>query len=470
MGECLVLSPPLTLILRCPASKGGHAATVTTRAAKALRDGFDCTEHITCTANHNFIAATEKSKKGKKENPRFKHTQNGKSATIRRRILSCVRFKDDTSLPFQSCRSCTSEGSDQWVRCVTFGRLLAESSCFQPIRARSKRTLRNLQNWEFRSSSTFARISGSHIIMRVTEKLTPGGSTSHASSHLALYAINAAPLNLQTKGQFLGKAGGPEALPKEGARPPVLCVHPFSSQLGYTTPQHFGSGCAASALHLLRSSPERGDERGAVKILVQKFSRQELSGVQDFGAGRFEIFFKTKSAVERFLNNPVVTVREQDVGIDYRGSQAKAIRVLHYPNDQPDEALCRALGSFGQVHSCSKESVSGFPGVWRECEHGSEDELSRSSRDTPKEKRAAVGGNESSGDEGSSSSEEMSADSYSSESGDAIDNPCSESRVKLTRQHIYQPAMLTKHGPVVKTDGSRATPRSTEQGRRQADW
>lgn len=100
------------------------------------------------------------------------------------------------------------------------------------------------------------------------------------------------------------------------------------------------------------------------KILVQKFSRQELSGVQDFGAGRFEIFFKTKSAVERFLNNPVLTVREQDVRFDYRGSQAKAIRVLHYPNDQPDEALCRALGSFGQVHSCSKESVSGFPGVW----------------------------------------------------------------------------------------------------------
>ncbi|KAH9363204.1 hypothetical protein HPB48_003863 [Haemaphysalis longicornis] len=100
------------------------------------------------------------------------------------------------------------------------------------------------------------------------------------------------------------------------------------------------------------------------KILVQIFSRQELAGVQDFGAGRFEIFFKSKSAVESFLNNPVVTVRDQDVRFDYRASQAKVIRVLHYPNDQPDEALCRALGSFAQVHSCSKESVSGFPGVW----------------------------------------------------------------------------------------------------------
>ncbi|KAH9379595.1 hypothetical protein HPB48_022887 [Haemaphysalis longicornis] len=268
------------------------------------------------------------------------------------------------------------------------------------------------------------------------------------------------------------------------------------------------------------------------KIPVQKFSRQELSG--------------------------------QDVRFDYRGSQAKAIRVLHYRNDLPEEALYHALGSFGQVHSCSKESVSGFPGVWsgvrkmrvdinravpnlckrcdrfghEQCEapctkcagdhavsqctfrsfamvtqqppppagagaysprgtagvpktlravredqleaspaeqsapavaaatedqaeeelvemtqsveeapksarrkrprhkrkshtlaagasanDGSEDELSRSSRDTPKEKRAAVDGNESSGDERSSISEEMSADSYSSENGDAIENP-----------------------------------------------
>lgn len=100
------------------------------------------------------------------------------------------------------------------------------------------------------------------------------------------------------------------------------------------------------------------------KILVQRFSKQELGGVQDFGAGRFEIFFKTKPAVERFLASPVVTVREQEIRFEYRGSQAKVVRVLHYPNDQQDEALCRALGVFGQVHSCSKESVAGFPGVW----------------------------------------------------------------------------------------------------------
>ncbi|KAH9372077.1 hypothetical protein HPB48_015779 [Haemaphysalis longicornis] len=356
----------------------------------------------------------------------------------------------------------------------------------------------------------------------------------------------------------------------------VLCVHPFSFQLGYIMPQHFGSGRAASALTFYARLPKGVTNVELTKILVQTFSRQELSGVQDFGAGRFEIFFKSKSVVERFLNNPAITVREQDVRFDYRGSQAKAIRMLHYPNDQPDEALCRALGSLGRMRVDMNKAVPnlvavgrftvqceckgvvrlcircGLPGHYaaacttpkckrcdrfghEQCEapcikcagdhavsectfrsfamvtqqppppagavstsvapvqqdsssstqasgagsmqpegdgglredqlaasppeqsapaaaaatedqaeeelrprhkrkshtlaagtsanNGSEDELSRSSRDTPKEKRAAVDGNESSGDEGSGSSEETSADSYSSESGDAIENP-----------------------------------------------
>lgn len=93
------------------------------------------------------------------------------------------------------------------------------------------------------------------------------------------------------------------------------------------------------------------------KILVQMFSRLELAGAQDFGAGHFGIIFKTKSAVERFLNNPVVTVLDQEVRFDYRGSQAKVMKVLPYPDDLPDEAFCRALGPYGQVHSCPKESV-----------------------------------------------------------------------------------------------------------------
>lgn len=71
---------------------------------------------------------------------------------------------------------------------------------------------------------------------------------------------------------------------------------------------------------------------------------------------------------------------------------------------------------------------------------GSEDELSRSSRDTPAAKRSAVVDNESSGDEGSSSSEEMSADSFSSESGEAVENPMSPESSSRGSVYISLPA------------------------------
>lgn len=49
------------------------------------------------------------------------------------------------------------------------------------------------------------------------------------------------------------------------------------------------------------------------KILVQRFTKAELSGVQDFSAGRFEVVSKTKAAVDCFLANPIVEVREEKV-------------------------------------------------------------------------------------------------------------------------------------------------------------
>lgn len=49
------------------------------------------------------------------------------------------------------------------------------------------------------------------------------------------------------------------------------------------------------------------------KDLVSRFSKHELASVQDFGAGRFEVGFQTKAAVERFLIDPVVCVRVQDM-------------------------------------------------------------------------------------------------------------------------------------------------------------
>lgn len=97
------------------------------------------------------------------------------------------------------------------------------------------------------------------------------------------------------------------------------------------------------------------------KILVQRFSRSELKGVQDFSGGRFEVVFASKAAVDRFLADPVVEIMEQKVRFEFRGSRVKIVRVLNYAIEDPEDELRRALGAYGQVHAIQKESVPGFP-------------------------------------------------------------------------------------------------------------
>ncbi|KAH7972994.1 hypothetical protein HPB52_020059 [Rhipicephalus sanguineus] len=69
------------------------------------------------------------------------------------------------------------------------------------------------------------------------------------------------------------------------------------------------------------------------KELVKRFSPNELKCVQDFGAGRFEVTFATMAAVERFLDQSVVKVRNAEVKFEYRGVRVKTVRVLGYPAD-----------------------------------------------------------------------------------------------------------------------------------------
>lgn len=97
-----------------------------------------------------------------------------------------------------------------------------------------------------------------------------------------------------------------------------------------------------------------------VKLLVQRFTKNELSGVQDFSAGRFEVVFKTKDAVDRFLADPVVEVRGEQVRFEYRGSRVKIVRVYNYPLEEQDEELRRVLGGYGTVHAMQRETITGF--------------------------------------------------------------------------------------------------------------
>lgn len=45
------------------------------------------------------------------------------------------------------------------------------------------------------------------------------------------------------------------------------------------------------------------------KILVKKFTRNELGGVQDFGSGKYEVFIKTRAAVERFFQELTIELK-----------------------------------------------------------------------------------------------------------------------------------------------------------------
>ncbi|KAH7981234.1 hypothetical protein HPB49_022484 [Dermacentor silvarum] len=99
------------------------------------------------------------------------------------------------------------------------------------------------------------------------------------------------------------------------------------------------------------------------KALVQRVSLSELKSVQDFGAGRFEVTFKTKAAVDRLSADPALKVRDVLIQFEYRGVRTKVVRVFGYPSDLADQALSEGLQVFGKVLGISEVCVPGFPSV-----------------------------------------------------------------------------------------------------------
>ncbi|KAH7980469.1 hypothetical protein HPB49_016361 [Dermacentor silvarum] len=99
------------------------------------------------------------------------------------------------------------------------------------------------------------------------------------------------------------------------------------------------------------------------KALVQRFSQSEVKSVQDFGAGRFEVTFKSKAAIDCFSANPALKVRDLEIQFEYRGVRTKVVKVLGYPSNLPDQALSAWLHVFGKVLGISEECVPRFPSV-----------------------------------------------------------------------------------------------------------
>ncbi|KAH6920360.1 hypothetical protein HPB50_028652 [Hyalomma asiaticum] len=97
--------------------------------------------------------------------------------------------------------------------------------------------------------------------------------------------------------------------------------------------------------------------------LVKTFKRTDLLCVQDFGAGRFEVTFKNKESVDRFLAHPVIELKGSECKFEYRGVQTKVVRVFGFPKLEDAGLLAREMANYGKVLGVSEEYIPGWPEV-----------------------------------------------------------------------------------------------------------
>ncbi|KAL1436938.1 hypothetical protein MTO96_049235 [Rhipicephalus appendiculatus] len=101
-----------------------------------------------------------------------------------------------------------------------------------------------------------------------------------------------------------------------------------------------------------------------VKALVKRFAEHELKSVQDFGAGRFEVTFRTKAAVDRFLaDSAKLSFKDSEIQFEFRGLRTTVVRIFGYPADSNDHVLRRGLEAYGKVQDFSVDNVPGFKGI-----------------------------------------------------------------------------------------------------------
>ncbi|KAL1484186.1 hypothetical protein MTO96_032726 [Rhipicephalus appendiculatus] len=92
--------------------------------------------------------------------------------------------------------------------------------------------------------------------------------------------------------------------------------------------------------------------------------------MQDFGAGRFEVTFKTKTVVDRSLaDSAKLSFKYSEIQFDFCGHRTTTVRVLGYPADSNDHVLWRGLQSYGKVLDMSVDNAPGYKGIssgnWR---------------------------------------------------------------------------------------------------------
>ncbi|KAL3237880.1 hypothetical protein MRX96_048155 [Rhipicephalus microplus] len=97
------------------------------------------------------------------------------------------------------------------------------------------------------------------------------------------------------------------------------------------------------------------------KAFLERFTENDLKSVQDLGGSNFEVTFRNKVAVDRFLaDSAIIKVKETDIRFEYRGPWTVFVRVYEYPADASNKVLRRALEVYGKVKNISNENLTGL--------------------------------------------------------------------------------------------------------------
>ncbi|KAH8008661.1 hypothetical protein HPB51_000526 [Rhipicephalus microplus] len=97
------------------------------------------------------------------------------------------------------------------------------------------------------------------------------------------------------------------------------------------------------------------------KAFLERFRENDLKSVQDFGGSNFEVTFRNKAAVDRFLaDSATIKVKNADIRFEYRGLRTVTVHVLEYPADASDRVLSRALEVYGKVLGISDDNLTGL--------------------------------------------------------------------------------------------------------------
>ncbi|KAH8027306.1 hypothetical protein HPB51_004218 [Rhipicephalus microplus] len=83
--------------------------------------------------------------------------------------------------------------------------------------------------------------------------------------------------------------------------------------------------------------------------------------VLDFGGSNFEVTFRNKVAVDRFLaDSATIKVKETGIRYEYRGLRTVSVCVYEYPAEASDKVLSRALEVYGKVQNMSDDNLTGL--------------------------------------------------------------------------------------------------------------